>query len=187
MPKLEGFSSNCRVFFFDLDGTLAELAKPVEPSTVELLRALESKGKIALSSGKPLYYLSGFARQLGLTSPILMGENGALIQFGIDLPPKTVLKVPFPSCDKEALKTLRSEIETLFPEIWFQPNEICLTPFPTDKREWDKIQALADSPLCQDLQVYRHNDSFDFMPGGINKGAGVNLLAEYLGLSKENL
>ena len=55
MPKLKGFSSECRVFFFDLDGTLAALAKPAKASTIELLRILESKGRIALSSGKPLY------------------------------------------------------------------------------------------------------------------------------------
>ena len=76
-----------RLAVFDLDGTLAPLGKPVAPETVALLHQLENTGvRIALCSGKPTYYLCGFARQLGLADPILVGENGAVIQLGVDLP-----------------------------------------------------------------------------------------------------
>ncbi|MGN1262261.1 MAG: HAD family hydrolase, partial [Candidatus Enteromonas sp.] len=67
-----------RLVALDLDDTLAPIAKPASMEAVSSLRALEERGTvIALCSGKPLYYLTGFARQLGLKDIYLIGENGA--------------------------------------------------------------------------------------------------------------
>lgn len=187
MPKLDGFPSRPLAFVFDLDNTLAGLGKPAEDSTVSLLRKLEKRGHIVISSGKPLYYLCGFARQLGLGHPILMGENGALIQFGVDLPPKVVLRTDYPKGADKEIESLRQRIVSLFPDIWFQPNEVCLTPFPTREREWEAIGSMAKELKESELDVFRHNDSFDFIPKGIDKGKGCRILAEYLGLGKEQI
>ena len=61
---------------FDLDGTLAKIGKAVTPEDLALIREIEARGVgIAISSGKPTYYLCGFARQMGLTDPYLIGEE----------------------------------------------------------------------------------------------------------------
>ena len=74
---------------FDLDGTLCQLGKEILPETVDMLKALEDKGnRICISSGKPTYYLVGMFRQVGLKNPIFIGENGGVIQLGVDLPPR---------------------------------------------------------------------------------------------------
>ena len=49
---------------FDLDGTLAKVGEPTPPEAVLLLKKLEEKGaRIVLSSGKPTFYLCGFAHR----------------------------------------------------------------------------------------------------------------------------
>ena len=61
-----------RTIFFDLDDTLAQVGKQAENATVEKLKQLN--GKIAVCSGKPVYYLCGFMRQLGIYDAVLIGE-----------------------------------------------------------------------------------------------------------------
>ena len=56
-----------KIAVFDLDGTLCAVGKSIQPKTLALLRKLQDKGvQIAISSGKPIYYLCGTARQAGL-------------------------------------------------------------------------------------------------------------------------
>ena len=43
---------------FDLDGTLCAVGKAILPETLALLDQLQQRGvQLALSSGKPIYYL----------------------------------------------------------------------------------------------------------------------------------
>ena len=49
---------------FDLDGTLCAVGKAILPETLALLDQLQQRGvQLALSSGKPIYYLCGLLRQ----------------------------------------------------------------------------------------------------------------------------
>ena len=90
------------MIIFDLDSTLAPLGKGIGGKELEVLQNLEMMGvRIALCSGKTCDYLCGFLRQVGLKNPIMIGENGAVIRFGVDLPPKQYYRVPF---SKEATK-----------------------------------------------------------------------------------
>ena len=67
-----------KLLVFDLDSTLAPIGEEMEWENVRLLRELEKKGaRIAVCSGKSCDYLCGFLRQLGLSNPIMIGENGA--------------------------------------------------------------------------------------------------------------
>ena len=109
-----------RLVALDLDDTLAPIAKPASEKAVSLLKDLLSRGDaIALCSGKPLYYLTGFARQLGLEDIYLIGENGATLQHGVALPPveRYVL-----TKEKEAIRLLKKrqeELESLIPGLYF--------------------------------------------------------------------
>jgi len=177
-----------KLIVFDLDGTLAALGKGIEPQSLAKLRALEDAGaRIAICSGKPTYYLCGFMRQVGLKAPVLVGENGAVIQLGVDLPPRDYFVAPYSEAAKHSIRLLRERIEQAVPGMWYQPNEVGLTPFPRNGAEFDAVQgcidALADE--IKDVIVYRHCDSFDITPEGITKKSGLERLGALLGITPQ--
>ena len=71
--------------------------------------------------------------------------------------------------------------------MWYQPNEVGLTPFPRDAAEFDAVQRVIDrlAPQMQDVIVYRHCDSFDITPDGITKKTGLARLGGLLGIPAE--
>lgn len=177
-----------RLIVFDLDGTLAELGKGIEPQNLALLRQLEEAGaRIAICSGKPTYYLCGLMRQVGLKAPILVGENGAVIQFGVDLPPRDYFVAPYSAGAKRSLRLIRNMLEDVAPDMWYQPNEVGLTPFPSNEAGFDVIQSCLDTlaPQLEDLIIYRHCDCFDIMPNGITKKSGLERLGKLLDIPAE--
>lgn len=179
-----------KIVIFDLDSTLAPIGMPVGEEELTLLRKIEETGvRIAICSGKTCDYLCGFMRQIGIKNPILIGENGAVIRIGVDLPPKWHYRVPVSSQATASLKSIRSLLVERYPHIWFQPNKIGVTPFPTTEQEFEEIAALLET--CREdmkgVEVYRHVDSFDIVPSGIDKGVGISYLLDHMKLSKEDI
>ena len=175
-----------KLIAFDLDNTLAPVGKSVRSEDLTLLHQLEQQGvRIALCSGKPTYYLCGFMRQLGLERPILVGENGGVIQFGVDLPPKQYYTLPCSPEAERSIRRLQDEIVARLPGMWFQPNIIALTPFPTCQGDFDAIEDAISSldEELRDVTVYRHFDSYDVMPNGITKGSGLAYLGKLLDIA----
>lgn len=175
------------VLVFDLDGTLAELGKGIIQENIAKLQALESLGyRIAICSGKPTYYLCGLMRQVGLHAPILIGENGATFMFGVDLPPQTHMVYPYSALAKRQLRDLQLALDAgLGDSVWYQPNEVGLTPFPPDDACFEVIAGILEErkQSISELSVYRHCDSFDIVPSCISKASGLAFLAEFLGLT----
>ena len=173
---------------FDLDNTLAEHGKCIKKENADLLRRIEDDGvRIAIASGKPTYYLCGFMRQLGLNAPVLLGENGAVIQFDVDLPPRKYFIAEYPEEVAKRLAFIESRIKAKFPDMWFQPNEVNVTPFPTTEYEFDAVgKIIADCPT-EGIHVYRHVDSFDIVPMGISKFTGLERLAGLLGITEKEV
>ena len=180
-----------KLLVFDLDGTLAAVGKGMKTEDAEKLIALENCGyQIAICSGKPTYYLCGFIRQLGLKEAILVGENGAVFQFGIELPPKRYEVYPHSESAKAQKHMMKSLIDREFGnKIWYQPNEVALTPFPKDKETFEELQKLINEkmPFLDELLVYRHIDCFDLSPQNINKYNGLEYLAKLMGLSAKDV
>jgi len=177
-----------KLIVFDLDGTLAALGKGIVPDDLALLRTLEEKGaRIAICSGKPTYYLCGFMRQVGLKAPVLVGENGAVIQLGVDLPPREYHVAPHSAAAKRSIRLLREAFEQAAPGMWYQPNEVGLTPFPRSDAEFAAVQGCIDAlaPQLRDVIVYRHCDSFDITPDGITKKSGLARLGALLDIAPE--
>jgi len=177
-----------RLIVFDLDGTLAQLGRGILPEDLALLHRLEDAGaRIAICSGKPTYYLCGLMRQVELRAPVLVGENGAVIQLGVDLPPKDYFVASYSPGAKRSLRLIKDMLEATAPDMWYQPNEVGLTPFPSDESGFDVIQACLDTlaPQLEDLIIYRHCDCFDIMPDGITKKSGLERLGKLLGISPE--
>lgn len=179
-----------KLIVFDLDGTLAPIGKGMTGEDMEKLRALEEAGyRIAVCSGKPTFYLCGFLRQVGLREPVLVGENGAAIQYGVELPPKKFYTCPHSKRAAEQLRLMKERItEVCGNRVWFQPNEVEVTPFPQDEEVFDLIQAVVDEHPedVDELLVYRQVDCFDFIPKNINKASGLSYLAELEGLTAKD-
>ena len=177
-----------KLIVFDLDGTLAALGKGILGEDLAALRALEDAGaRIAICSGKPTYYLCGFMRQVGLRAPVLVGENGAVIQLGVDLPPKDYFVAPYSDAAKRSIRLLREALMRDVPGMWYQPNEVGLTPFPRDDAEFSAVQHVIDALAheLKDVIIYRHCDSFDITPEGITKKSGLARLGALLGIAAE--
>ena len=177
-----------KLIVFDLDGTLAKLGAGILPENVARLHALEDSGaRIAICSGKPTYYLCGMMRQIGLRAPILVGENGAVIQFGVDLPPREYHVAPYSDAARRSIRLLREAFDAAVPGLWYQPNEVGLTPFPLDVAALDTLQGCIDalSPQLEDVLVYRHCDCFDITPCGITKRSGLERLGRMLGIAPQ--
>ena len=178
------------LIIFDLDGTLSPIGKEISQDTINLLKKLESKGhQIAICSGKPTFYLCGLFRQVGLKRPILLGENGAVIQYGIHLPPIKQDILPYSDQAKKSISFIYSKIQEVLPQVWFQPNMVGCTPFLETKEEFNLVnQCLMDHrENLKDVVVYQHADSFDIVPEGIDKGVGVIYLCSCLHLEKEDI
>ena len=159
------------------------MGKGILEKDIEILKKIEENGiKIAICSGKPTYYLCGFMRQVGLKCPILIGENGAVVQFGVDLPPKQFYILPYSEEAKQTICFLKEKIDERLPDMWYQPNLVGLTPFPKTEAEFEIISELIaeNQDLVRDVVIYRHGDSFDILPKGIDKKAGLQYLGELL-------
>ena len=178
-----------KLIVFDLDNTLCPTGMGMTQENMAQLRALEESGaRIAIASGKPAYYLCGFARQIGLKNPAFVGENGAAVHIGIELPPSVYEETPYSEAAARSIALLRNRIKEALPGIWFQPNVTGLTPFPRCEQEFVVIEEIIESLRgeLQDVIVYRHADSFDITPCGITKQSGVKRLGELLEIAAEN-
>lgn len=180
-----------KLIVFDLDKTLAEIGQGIKAENIDVLRKIESRGIIvSICSGKPLSYLCGFMRQVGLTNPLLIGENGASMQFGVDLPPVQSYMLSCSNGAIESLMRIKKDISSLFcGNIWFQPNELCVTPFPSNDFGFEVIEKYVkdheDSFI--DIQVFRHIDSFDFVPKGIDKKRALETIASILNIDRKDV
>lgn len=179
-----------QIIVFDLDSTLAPIGLGMGEEELKLLKKLEETGvTIAICSGKTCDYLCGFMRQIGLKNPILIGENGAVIRFGVELPPRQHYRVPFSKEAEESLEKIRRVLQERFPHIWFQPNKIGVTPFPTSEKEFEEIEEILNhyKEELKDITVFRHVDSFDIVPAQIDKAVGISYLLKIMKIEAKDI
>ena len=179
-----------KILVFDLDGTLCPIGKGMSDVARRLLRELERAGyRIAVSSGKTLYYLAGFMRQLDLEAPILIGENGGAFQEGVGIPPHNYHVFPYDPKADEQIALMRKRINAACREkIWYQPNEVGLVPVTVDPESHRTILKLIEEHKADldALTIYHYTDSFDMMPNGIDKQNGLRFLSDIMDLKPED-
>jgi len=164
-----------KLIVFDVDNTLAKPNMPIPQSVIKALKQFEIRGvKIFLISGKPVSYLSGLARQLGLQNPMLSGENGAIIYYSNKFPPKKSII----AIRKKAkiLEKLESEIVNKFGKrVWIQPNLFNLTIFPMTERVKEElfqfvVTNASENSFKKKFRIYKHSDSIEVVHLYIDKG-----------------
>ena len=179
-----------KLLVFDLDSTLAPIGKPMNEDDLKCLRTIdELQVPIAVASGKTCDYLCGFLRQLGLKDPILIGENGATIRYGVDLPPREHYQVPIKEEAIKSLEKIREILDENFTDLWYQPNLTQVTPFPKEESGLDKIEECIRKyeQELKGIVIHRQTDCFDFVPEGMDKAVGITFLLEKLGIFWENV
>ena len=179
-----------KAIVFDLDETLCKTNKGILQKNVRLLKKIEKSGiRIVISSGKPTYYLCGFFRQVGLKSPILIGENGAIIQFGIDLPPKVYYSLEYNKDAEKNIDFLKYEIKQNFKDIFWQPNTTGIAVFAKSKLEYNKLKNMLKNNQSKlaNLNIYYHSNSIDILPKEINKFNSLKFLCEKLNIKRNEI
>ena len=180
-----------KLIVFELDGTLAEQGKEIEPHIIYALKELENSGKlVALCSGKPAFYLTGLLRQIGLKNQIIIGENGAEVQIGNALPPNKFTFIDIPEEKLERMQVIKKQIAKMFNnEIWIQNNRFAISPFPKQTKSFKKIEKYLEQNKNQlkGLKVYRHADCFDIVAEEVNKKEGLLKALEFLNLKASEM
>jgi len=119
-----------RVVVTDVDGTLTDADRRLDPRAVELVRSLELRGiPVALATGNVLPIALGLCRSLGLSGPIV-AENGGLIyrqdERGRDIVDRlTDRRVALAAFQK--LRAAGLPVRQLFTDRW-RESEVALEP-----------------------------------------------------------
>lgn len=180
-----------KLIVFDLDGTLAKHNKPIKDTTVEELRHLEKMGfQLVISSGKPSYYTIGMIRQVGLDSPIIIGENGLEILWGVDLPPRKEIVFSLKEEQERFIEeTMKSVKRDMLDKVWIQPNMIAMGLFIRDERHRNHIRRYLEKRMLlapEGMVLYEQWDAFDISTD-INKGKGLKALLNVLKIDRKDV
>ena len=179
-----------RFAVFDLDGTLAPYDAATDNTDIGCLKKIENMGvQLVLCSGKTVFYSCGFLRQTGLKNPIIIGENGAEIQFGYKLPPSFFYHMPYSEQAKKSLHFFYKKIKDAIPDMWFQPNKTELSPFPKSEEEFKIIDKIIEENREQirDIHIFKYFECYDFIPENINKGNALQFLSQKLNITPEEM
>lgn len=177
-----------KLVFFDLDGTLAPVGLPCPRRCAAALRKIRASGvRLAVCSGKPVAYLNGFARQIGIPDLVLCGENGLTFQLGVDLPPAVSGILGVRKSDLSALGTVAKGFKAEFGDkCWYQPNEYSFTPFPRKAEYFAPMREYLRAALKNtSLIIYEHPDCFDILPRGVDKGEALLNVCRLLGVNAD--
>lgn len=183
-----------RLLAFDVDYTLAASNRPILSSTVELLREFQRRGvQIMLLSGKPVSYLAGLGRQLGLDQDVLLaGENGAAIISSHGFPPMWQrIEEPDESV-REPLQRFVRELTAKYGErIWLQPNLVNVSVFwrdPSDKDEVTRYSRdFAEQAGRDAVRIYEHVDAVELTVPDVDKGSALAWIIERLELTADDV
>lgn len=175
-----------KLLAFDIDGTLAKTEEAI-PTHISLeLRELEKKElQIVLISGRTASYLAGLARGIGLTKPLVAGENGGVVFNPCNLWEQKLKVIP-----EEVINEMKAVLIRKSWDIWFQPNQTMLTIAP---RDLSKIDELYDDVLGleavarYDFKLHKYYDAVEVLPKQNNKGRALVVIKEYLGLQTEEV
>jgi len=122
-----------RVVVTDVDGTLTDADRRLDPHAVEIVRSLELRGiPVALATGNVLPIALGLWRSLGLSGPIV-AENGGLIYYRNEQGQDVVERLTDRRVALAAFRKLRESglpVERLFTDRW-RESEVALEPTVT--------------------------------------------------------
>jgi HAD superfamily hydrolase (TIGR01484 family) len=169
---------------------LAPIDGPIFTIAQEWIRKNRGRVRTAINSGKPLPYLAGFARAQKLEDTILIGENGLQIQSDPGFPPKSAYSVAVPADLGQKLARLGRDMQQVFAgDTWFQMSQLMIIVVFSDLQTQQRIGNYLEEHVGSDpdLVVFDHCDCFEVCPKGIDKGIGLDLLANHYGIGHKDM
>lgn len=173
-----------RALALDIDGTLTDDDRLLDPEVLPRLRRLEAAGiPVLLATGNVRPIAWGLARFLGVTGPVVC-ENGGLIW---DRPSQRLHRIADGSEARAAAEWLAERIPGLDPHgiatnAW-RETEWCLHP----DEPLDRIEALIASSPWSNLRVVRTGFAIHLTDPAIDKGAGLRVAASWMGCEVEEM
>ncbi|RFU69514.1 HAD family phosphatase [Peribacillus saganii] len=161
-----------KMIVFDLDGTLAEAGKGIERHVANQIKDLEEMGyTIVFNSGKNAAYLSGFARGIGISRPIVIGENGSILLYPFENREIQLVE------RGDILDEIKEKVlETFTDKVWLQPNQVALTFFPKNREHITELSEFMSDLVNQHEDgyvMYTHIDAIDIIPKNVHKGVSM--------------
>ena len=167
-----------RVVVTDVDGTLTDRSRRLDPVAVVAVRAVEDRGiPVALATGNVLPVALALHRSLGLTGPIV-AENGGLLWMGENGGPGRVERMADPAVARAAYRALVRAglpVRRLFTDRWREA-EVALEPTVSVARI---RRALGDRPVLVESTGYATH----LMEAGVGKRPTLERALGRLGLS----
>ncbi|MGD1099977.1 MAG: phosphoglycolate phosphatase [Thermoplasmata archaeon] len=125
-----GTGGTLRVVVTDVDGTLTDADRRLDPGAVKVVRDLERRGiPVALATGNVLPIALGLYRSLGLSGPIV-AENGGMVYHQDDRGRDVVERLTDRRVALRAFEELRAAglpVRRLFTDRW-RESEVALEP-----------------------------------------------------------
>lgn len=106
-------------------------------------------------------------------------------QEGVGLPPRHYQMAEIPAETLYRLQKIKERIRQEYPNMWFQPNEVVVTPFAGTEEQDERIGEILSEMDLTGLDVYHHTDCYDIVPSGISKRTGVELLCRMLDITPD--
>ena len=123
-------SRKLRVVVTDVDGTLTDADRRLDPRAVDVVRYLENRGiPVALATGNVLPIALGLYRSLGLSGPIV-AENGGILYHQDDTGRDVVERLTDRAVALAAFRKLKKAglpVRRLFTDRW-RESEVALEP-----------------------------------------------------------
>ncbi|MEH7075301.1 HAD family hydrolase [Neobacillus drentensis] len=204
--------TNYKVLFLDIDGTLVRPDDTIEDSTKEAISHVQAKGlEVFLATGRPLHEINELAKELNINS--FIGYNGAYaIYKGDDLFQKpmnssTVRKfleiakenkheMVLYTNSKNVFTNLDSKVITEFMHTFHLHKNELYSPSVNDAvlgitlinlKENDSLLYKNEEGIhLSQINVDGMRHCYDVIRDSVNKGYGVQVVLEQLGISKES-
>jgi HAD superfamily hydrolase (TIGR01484 family) len=169
-----------RLLALDLDDTLAAPNRRVGDAVRALLKQVSAREcQVMLLSGKPAAYLAGFARQLGVGSPVIAGENGAVIMSSPDFPPQWERVARVTPESRAWLEDIAASMCREFGDsVWLQPNRVNVSVFWRTAEVRDSVIAAVEAHMAGrnapiGARSFVHGDCAEIVVPGADKGTAL--------------
>lgn len=205
--------STYKLLFLDIDGTIIKPDDTIEDSTKQAVAMLKNQGiEVFLATGRPIHEIQGLAKELSIDS--IIGYNGALgiyqgkEIFKIPMDVETVEQIIdiawnhhheliMHTSSKNLVTTIDSPlIEKIFKKFHYTKNEL----FQAAENDLADVISIAVLSVLEDeVELYNSvpgvhfaaihvegiDNCYDVIREKVNKGTGIQLMLNHLGIVKE--
>lgn len=168
------------IYLYELEKIESNLGR-IEHSLINEWRKVEAEGKqIIVSSYKNISYVVGLLKGVGGLNPIIIAENGGIVQIGIENPP-LFFKILLPTNEeKNEIEDIKGNIQQQFKNVWFMQNEVILGIYINNLQEANKLQKYIDKIEKKSKNTYtrKMQDFVCVIPKSISLQRALELLNE---------